>query len=170
MTSQHGEDRPTSPVTPQHGDDRPTSLVTSRYGKNESTSPEYCIEPKTSVEGIVCISSEVASFTEDFSGCFSLRSICHELGEVAYKWFSIGIQLSVPRHKLMEFKKDDDPLAAAIDYWLNGNVEGVSISWSSIVTALKSSHVGEIGLANKIKKKYCLEDEGSYNLCIGSYT
>ena len=59
----------------------------------------------------------------------------------------------------MEFKNDDDPLTAAIDYWLNGNVEGVSISWSSIVTALKSSHVGEIGLANKIKKKHCLEGE-----------
>ena len=90
---------------------------------------------------------------------FSLSIICSELGEVAYKWFSIGILLGVPRHKLMEFKKDDDPLAATIDYWLNGNVERALVSWSSIVTVLKSSHVGEIGLANKIKKKHCLKDE-----------
>ena len=81
------------------------------------------------------------------------------MGIVAYKWYEIGVQLGIPYHKLKKFEEERDPLAAAIDYWLNGNVEGVSISWSSILTALKSSHVGEIGLANKIKKKHCLEDE-----------
>ena len=94
-----------------------------------------------------------------------MRPICSELGVVSYKWYQIGVQLGIPHHKLMEFRKGEDPLAAAIDYWLNGNVEGVSISWSSIVTALKSSHVGESGLANRIKKKHCLEDEEGTLIC-----
>ena len=88
-----------------------------------------------------------------------MRPICSELAVAAYKWYKIGFQLGIPYHKLKEFEEERDPLIAAIDYWLNGNVEGVSISWSSIVTALKSSHVGEIGLANRIIKKHCLKDE-----------
>ena len=83
-----------------------------------------------------------------------MKSICSELGVVTYKWYQIGVQLGIPYHKLKEFEEERDPLVATIHYWLNGNVEGVSISWSSIVTALKSSHVGESGLANKMKKKY----------------
>ena len=84
---------------------------------------------------------------------------------VAHKWFKIGVQLDVPRHKLKEFEKEDDPLSAVIDYWLNGNVEGVPVSWRSIVAALESSHVGEIGRANRISMKYCqqqntLQDNG----------
>ena len=59
----------------------------------------------------------------------------------------------------MEFKKRDDPLAAAVDYWLRGNVEDVSVSWKSIVVALKSSHVGETGLAKRISSKYCQQEE-----------
>ena len=82
--------------------------------------------------------------------CLNVRTICKELGEVAYKWYKIGVQLGISRGKLKEFEKEDDPLSAVIDYWLNGNVEGVPVSWRSVVAALKSSHVGETGLANKI--------------------
>ena len=88
-----------------------------------------------------------------------MRSICHELVEVKYKWDTICFQLGVPFYKLKEFEKEINPLVATINYWLNGNVEGVSISWSSIVTALKSSSVNEISLAIKIKKKHCLKDD-----------
>ena len=77
--------------------------------------------------------------------------------------------LHVPRHKLEEFKEDKDPLAAVVDYWLRGNVEGVSVSWQSIVEALKSGYVGESGLAKRIAKKYCREeninDDGKSRLC-----
>ncbi len=52
----------------------------------------------------------------------------------------------------MEFKKEDDPLSAAIDYWLK-NIS--SISWKTIVAAVKSDHVGETGLAETICEKYC---------------
>ena len=62
--------------------------------------------------------------------------------------------LHVPRHKLEEFRKEEDPLAALVDYWLRGNVKGVPVSWQSIVTALESSHVDERGLARRIGEKY----------------
>ena len=84
-----------------------------------------------------------------------LMTICMELGKVAHKWFKIGVQLGIPRHILKEFEKEVDPLSAVIDYWLNGNVEGVPVSWRSIVAALESSHVGEAGLAKEVSKKYC---------------
>ena len=77
-----------------------------------------------------------------------------------YKWFEIGIQLGVPHHKLMEFRKEEDSLSAAIDYCLRGNVEGAPLSWASVVKALQSSHVGETGLAKRIKNKYCQNEGG----------
>ena len=87
----------------------------------------------------------------------NVRTICMELGEVAHKWFKIGVQLGISRGKLKEFEKEVDPLSAVIDYWLNDNVEDaeVPVSWKSIVAALKSSYVGETGLANRISSKYC---------------
>ena len=41
-----------------------------------------------------------------------------------------------------------------VDYFLKGNVEGVPLSWDSIVTALKSDHVGEPALAKHLKNVY----------------
>ena len=87
---------------------------------------------------------------------FDLRTIYNELAVVKYKWFKIGIQLNVPHHKLKEFEKEEDPLAAVFDYWLKGNVEGIPLTWTSIVTALELS---ESGLAKRLKKKYCQEKE-----------
>lgn len=90
-----------------------------------------------------------------FPAYLVLRTICDELGVIKYKWFEIGVMLGIPRGKLMEFRKEDDPLAAAVDYWLNGNVKSVPLSWRSIVKAVESGHVGETGLAKRISKKYC---------------
>ena len=78
-----------------------------------------------------------------------------ELGKVAHKWFKIGVQLGIPLHKLKEFEKEVDPLSVIIDYWLNGNGEGVPVSWRSVVAALESSYVDETGLAHRISEKYC---------------
>ena len=74
-----------------------------------------------------------------------------------HKWFEIGIQLGVPRNILKQFKSEDDPLSASVDYWLKGNVveSAVPISYQSLVTALKSKHVGEPALAEETSKKYC---------------
>ena len=91
---------------------------------------------------------------------FDLKSICNALGSIKTKWLEVGIQLGIPRSKLMEFKKEDEPLSAVVDYWLKGNVTEsvVPISWQSIVAALKSEHVGEPGLAEQIRKKHCQQD------------
>ena len=83
-----------------------------------------------------------------------MREICNALARVEYKWFSIGIQLGIPPHKLKEFEKGADPLVETVDYFLKGNVESVPLSWNSIVTALKSDHVGEPALAKHLQNVY----------------
>ena len=100
----------------------------------------------------------------------NVRTICMELGDVAHRWFKIGVQLGISRGKLKEFKEiEDDPFSAVIDYWLNDNVEDaeVPVSWKSIVAALKSSYIGETGLANRISSKYCRmhQNEIGQNSC-----
>ena len=86
-----------------------------------------------------------------------LRKIINELATVDYKWFKIGIQLGLPRHVLKRFEKDDDPLSAVIDSWLNGNADpDIPISWSSIVDALKAKSVAEAGLAAEISEEYLI--------------
>ena len=68
----------------------------------------------------------------------------------------------------MEFKRDEDPLVSAIDYWLKGNVEGASITWTSIKRALKSKHVDESCLAKRIERRYNQgnEDNGEMAGCL----
>ena len=89
----------------------------------------------------------------------NLMNICSELSDIAHKRFKIGIQLGIPRNKLEELEGEQDPLSAIVNYWLRGNVKDVPLSWRSIVKALTSKHVGEMGLANVIDKKYCQEEE-----------
>ena len=103
------------------------------------------------------LQSLICSSTVSISADLDLRTICNLLGSVKSKWFEIGIQLGIPRHKLVEFRKEDDPLSAAIDYWLKGNVldSVVPISWASIVAALKSEHVDETAVADRINSEYC---------------
>lgn len=79
-----------------------------------------------------------------------------KLERIRWKWHQFGVQMGVPDHKLKEFQKQDDPLAAAIVFWLNGNVEGVPLTWSSIQTAL--GNVNERKLADHIKAKYCQQE------------
>ncbi len=86
----------------------------------------------------------------------NLPTIRNELGTVLDKTSQIGVQLGLLPHKIREFQKKDDPMGLIIEFWLGGNVEGVTPSWQSIVTALKSDHVGEIGLGNRIHERYCL--------------
>ncbi len=91
----------------------------------------------------------------DCTVILDLRTICNELAPVQHKLSKIGVQLGVPQPKLMEFKNSDDPLAALIDYCLCGNVEGVPLTWRSVVDALMCPHVDERGLAKDIEEKYC---------------
>lgn len=89
---------------------------------------------------------------------FCLSGICNVLKPVEFKWSEIGIQLGIPNCKLKVFKKEDDPLTEAINYWLKGNVEGAKLCWKAIATALESPHVGEQGIAEEVKKKFCKEE------------
>ena len=72
-----------------------------------------------------------------------------------YKWWDIGLKLHVPYHKLKEFEKEGDPFAAVINYWLNGNVKDIPVTWRSVVMFLEASGVDEKGLAQTIMDKYC---------------
>ena len=83
------------------------------------------------------------------------------LGRISDKWFTIGIQLGIPYHVLKQFRKEEDPLSAAIDYWLTGNVadSGAPILWDSIIEALKAGSIKETALAEELAKKYCQWEE-----------
>lgn len=85
----------------------------------------------------------------------NLKNISNELSDVKYKQYKIGIQLGIRHNKLKEFETENEPFSASINYWLNGNVKEVPVSWQSIVDALSSSNVDENGLAQKIAEKYC---------------
>ena len=87
-----------------------------------------------------------------------MGTICDALGRVDTKWFRIGVRLGIPRHVLKQFKRDEeDPLSAVVECCLQGNATEATkpFSWQSIVEALKSDYVGEPGLAEEIRKKYC---------------
>ena len=88
---------------------------------------------------------------------YSLNTIYDELGEAKCQWFKIGDVLGIPHDKLQEFRNQEDSLRTMIEYCQFGDVDGVGtpLTWTSVVTALKSSDVGRSGLAKKIEQKYC---------------
>ena len=90
-----------------------------------------------------------------------MKTVCSELGKVQHKAEKIGIQLGIPCSKMLEFKKEDDLLSLAIDYWLSENVPEVPITWKFLIKALESAHVGESGLARALATKYCSQQEES---------
>ena len=98
-----------------------------------------------------------------YSGSLYLKTVCNELEDVKHKAYEIGIQLGIPHSKMLVFKQDGNILSAAIDYWLCGNVPDadIPITWGSIVAALESKQVGEIGLAKVISTRYCCKQEKS---------
>ena len=103
---------------------------------------------------------EIVSFSLIFNQFLflhaDLKTICKALGGIKTKWFEIGIQLGIPRSKLKEFQEERDPLSAVVSFWLQGNVEeSEPLTWKSIAEVLKTEHVGELALSEKIYKEYC---------------
>ena len=88
--------------------------------------------------------------------------VIEELNKVVHKAHAIGIQLGIPMPILRQFKMlpTGEIFPEIVDYWLQGNTD-VEISWNSIVTVLKSGHVDEIGLADRIHQEFC-QPEGTY--------
>ena len=82
----------------------------------------------------------------------SWNRVCIELKTIRSKWHDFGLHLGVPRHKMKEFKKEDEPLHEVIDYWHSGNIQDKPVTWQSIIDTLKC--IEEPNLANKIKAKY----------------
>ena len=93
-----------------------------------------------------------------FVGPLDLSTLCKELGTVKGKYTQIGVHLGVPYNKLQEMKREDFPLAALLNYCLEGNVKGQPLTWKAIVDALRSDTVEEAKLAEKIEKQYCQQD------------
>lgn len=87
-----------------------------------------------------------------------MRTICDALEGMKTKWQVLGFQLGIPIAKLLEFKEEDDPLSAVVDYWLRGSTH-VPISWKSITTVLQSPSIDEPGLAEYITTKYQLRTD-----------
>ena len=60
-------------------------------------------------------------------------------------------------------------MSDVIDYWLDGQIDGASLTWEYLIKVLRTSHVGEKGLANRISEKYCkagpMGGESSVKLC-----
>ena len=78
----------------------------------------------------------------------------NELTTVSHEVRKIGIQLGIPNHKIKQFEKDsDNAFSDIMDYWLKENTE-VPTTWESLVNALESPYVGEVGLARFLRKKY----------------
>ena len=103
----------------------------------------------------------ILSFVARF---LTLPIICNELAVVQHKLHDICVQMNMPQYKATEFMNSKgNGLTEAIDYWLNGNVKDVSISWETIVNALESKHVDEYGLAQRIRKKYCQQTTGMHD-------
>ena len=94
-------------------------------------------------------------FPED---SLDLKTLCNELEKVKHKAHEIGIQLGIDDSKMMQLKED---LPAAMDHWLSGNVSKTPRSWMSVVNALGSQQVGETGLSEAIRRKYCSQQKDS---------
>ena len=81
-----------------------------------------------------------------------LKTVCEELAEASHDWFEIGVELGIPRSKLREWRKLDDPLTAVLDYWVRGDAGGAPPSWEALAEALESPRAA---LASRIRSKYC---------------
>ena len=81
------------------------------------------------------------------------------------KWFSIGLQLDVPKSRLNIIETDrlgaEERMRTMLDYWLD-NAPKLHQSWQFLVNALKAPAVSQSRLAKELEEKYCsLEDQSS---------
>ena len=87
---------------------------------------------------------------EELAGCFP-------------KYYSIGLQLDIDESKLDEFELIHQTVgrrfSAVISYWRKGNAK--SVTWKSLLAALKSRSVSEKGLAEKLEEKYIVKSKES---------
>ena len=79
---------------------------------------------------------------------------------MSYKWFSIGLELGVPRSRLNIIETGgfdvEHQMCTMLKYWLNN---ATVPSWKVLVDALKAPTVGESRLANGLELRYCFPED-----------
>ena len=96
----------------------------------------------------------------------TLKALLNELHPVRANWYNIGLELDIPYTELNFFRKMySDPLDSlreVLIYWLKMAVDPPP-SWDAVITALKSSIVGEKNVAAQLESRYCppLQEESN---------
>ena len=90
-----------------------------------------------------------------------LKSLHNELHPVAYKWYSLGVQLQVPIETLKcieaEHKQMNRCLLEMLTVWLK--CTNPPPTWNTLTEALDSPPVGERLLAQQLRDKCCQRTE-----------
>ena len=103
-----------------------------------------------------------------------LKTILEELCRVAYKWKSIGIQLSLEDGVLKNIQSScqtadiQATLHEIVSEWLK-RVHPPP-TWKALVEALRSKSVGEKRLALSIEQKYCMPTAGKLLTVVALHT
>lgn len=95
-------------------------------------------------------------------GIADLAVVRKALFDVRAKWYHIGIELGLPVGTLdairTQFTDLTDCVTEMCSKWLKGTHP--SPTWDDLIKAVESPFVGEICLAQKLRKTYCQEQEG----------
>ncbi len=85
------------------------------------------------------------------------RDVQRELWDIRYRWFIIGIELSLSHADLTNIKERysndfDKCLPVMIEKWIKRKEP--KATWAALVEALKEHPIQEEGVADDIEKKY----------------
>ena len=73
------------------------------------------------------------------------------------KWMQVAVQLELDRSVIKAIRKDEDDcferFMAVFDHWKQSSSQ--PYTWKALVTALKSTSVNELTLAEKIRHLFC---------------
>ena len=87
-----------------------------------------------------------------------MKNLLTVLAPVTDKYYIIGIQLGISKDVLKSIEKDYGEavrrLSEVLSYWLDENVEGATVSWDSLISALDSPHVKNNKLVTVLRQEY----------------
>ena len=85
-----------------------------------------------------------------------MKKLVNELQSLRTSWYSIGLELGIPRTSLDWFKQQypypSRLLAAMLEQWL---VVSPGPTWEVIIAALRSPSINERKVAAQLEAKYC---------------
>ena len=108
-----------------------------------------------------------ASLTDMAISLKDLGSVLKESFAARSKWYYIGLELGVEASELDAIKKDNpdavkDCYLETLKCWLKGVAP--KPTWTALAEALASDMVDEVGLAEKLREKYCPATDKSPNV------